>query len=349
MLAVVIRGAGDLAIEGQETGDPDWGQVVVRVEAGGIGGTESFLYQNGISGPSGCVRMESLIPGHEVAGRIARIGPGVTGLRVGDLVAVDPRVPCGACRCCRSGSPDLCLSPRILGTLMARRTPVQGAFRDEFLCAALQCVPAAFMDASALALSNPMATALRALSGAGELEGRRLLVMGDSTPAALAVAASRLHGVTSVAAASTEPQSLAVAARLGADHTVDIERRPGALARPENRADVTLFFGASPERAALREAMLVDAVAPGGIVVLANAARLSIKTQKLFAARGIILRDAPQSDGQSKAFREAVSLIDSRHVQLDTLIERHYPMRDTRTAFEHATTHRGATKIQIAF
>ena len=91
--AVVLHGPRDLRIETREVGAPGPGEVAVRVGAGGICGSDLHYF---LDGGFGTIRVrEPIILGHEVAGTVEALGRGVTGLREGDRVAVNPSHPCG--------------------------------------------------------------------------------------------------------------------------------------------------------------------------------------------------------------------------------------------------------------
>src|ERR1035437_10084646 len=98
MRSLVIHGPKDLRLDDQETGVIGPGQVMVRVGAGGICGSDLHYYNHG---GFGAVRLkEPMILGHEVAGTVAAVAPGVTRVAVGDRVAINPSRPCGACKYC---------------------------------------------------------------------------------------------------------------------------------------------------------------------------------------------------------------------------------------------------------
>lgn len=78
--------------------------------------------------------------GHEIAGTVVDIGPGVTQVAVGDRVAVNPSVPCGQCRYCLEGMPNHCLDMRFYGSAM-RNPHVDGGFREQLTCRADQAHP----------------------------------------------------------------------------------------------------------------------------------------------------------------------------------------------------------------
>ena len=99
MKAVVCHGPKDLRIEDRDVPAAGADEVAINVEAGGICGSDLHYYHNG---GFGTVRIvEPMILGHEVAGRVSAVGSDVTGLSVGDLVAINPSRPCGTCEYCR--------------------------------------------------------------------------------------------------------------------------------------------------------------------------------------------------------------------------------------------------------
>src|SRR5215210_5334233 len=122
-LAVVIHAPRDLRLE--ETEVPALGprDVRVRIEAGGICGSDLHYYQDG---GFGTVRVrQPMALGHEIAGTVEEVADDVTRVRPGTRVAVNPSRPCDACRYCRMGMRNQCLDMRFMGSAM-RFPHVQG-------------------------------------------------------------------------------------------------------------------------------------------------------------------------------------------------------------------------------
>jgi len=127
MKAIVAHAAKDLRIEACDVAEPGPGEVRVKMAAGGICGSDLHYYNHG---GFGTVRLrEPMILGHEVSGHVAKLGPGVTGLEVGQLVAVSPSRPCGVCKYCLEGSQNHCLNMQFYGSAMPF-PHIQGAFRE---------------------------------------------------------------------------------------------------------------------------------------------------------------------------------------------------------------------------
>ena len=100
------------------------GEVLVHVDAVGLCGSDLHDYLDGRIGTS--VAAERLVLGHEFAGTVVGAGRRVSGLRAGDIVAVDPgRFPCGRCEVCLEGHPNICPKVCFAGT-----PPTDGALRE---------------------------------------------------------------------------------------------------------------------------------------------------------------------------------------------------------------------------
>ncbi|KAF4721674.1 hypothetical protein FOZ62_021477 [Perkinsus olseni] len=112
---MIIRGRGDMSMEEiPMPGSPQRGECLIRVEKVGICGSDVHFYKNGAVG--GYVVRSPMVIGHEGAGVIEQLGEGVSGLQVGDRVALEPAVPCGHCDLCKSGKYNLCPDIKCFGT-----------------------------------------------------------------------------------------------------------------------------------------------------------------------------------------------------------------------------------------
>ncbi|MGC4794092.1 zinc-dependent alcohol dehydrogenase [Micromonospora saelicesensis] len=111
MKAVVYRGARDLGIEHRDPEPPGPGQVRIEVAYTGICGTDLHIYHGDMDARVG----DSAIIGHEMSGRIAAVGEGVTGWNIGQAVTVMPTRPCGRCAACQRGNSHVCHAMNFLG------------------------------------------------------------------------------------------------------------------------------------------------------------------------------------------------------------------------------------------
>lgn len=114
MLVCQVHGALDLRVIDQPVPRPGPGEVLLRLGAAGICGSDMHYYVHGRVG--GFVIREPLIPGHEASGVVAALGEGVSHLPLGARVAINPSRPCGRCAACREGRENLCVNMRFLGS-----------------------------------------------------------------------------------------------------------------------------------------------------------------------------------------------------------------------------------------
>ena len=197
MLACTIHAKEDLRIETEAVPAVGPGEVLVRLGAGGICGSDLHYYFEGRNGSF--VIREPLVPGHEASGVVALVGPDVTRVKEGDKIAVSPSHACGRCAYCREGREQLCTSMKFLGS--ASLFPhVQGMFREYFVMGERQCYPVAGdVSLGELAFAEPLAVALHAIHRAGDLLGKSVLITGAGTIGCLTVIAARLMVTLAVA------------------------------------------------------------------------------------------------------------------------------------------------------
>ncbi len=343
MKVVVIHAARDLRIEEREEAAAGPGQVEIAIEAGGICGSDLHYYQHG---GFGTVRVrEPMILGHEVAGRIAALGEGVSGLAIGERVAVSPSRPCNKCSYCLQGLQNHCLDMRFYGSAMPM-PHIQGAFRQRLIAEAWQCHKVA--DGIAIeeaAFAEPLAVTLHAVARAGSLLGRRVLVTGCGPIGVLTIMAARAHGAAEIVATDLADTVLAVAGRLGADRTINVASNASALeAFAANKGYFDVQFEASGSERAVRAGL--DVLKPRGVLVqLGLGGDMSIP-QNLVVAKEIELRGTFRFHEE---FALAVALINRRAIDPRPLLTRVFPLDDATKAFELAGDRARAMKVQLSF
>ena len=145
---------------------------------------------------------------------------------------------CNACRYCLEGMQQHCLDMRFYGSAMPF-PHVQGAFREELVCDAVQCAKVAGdVSYEELALCEPLSVVLHGARRAGPLLGKRVLVTGSGPIGALAVAVSRHFGAREVTVTDVVPEPLAIARGLGADRAVDVAWKAFATWGKTSPADI---------------------------------------------------------------------------------------------------------------
>ena len=342
-MCLVIHAPNDLRLDEQDAGEIGPGQVLVRVGFGGICGSDLHYFHHG---GFGTVRIQQpMVLGHEVAGTVAAVADDVTSVKVGDRVAVNPSQPCGGCKFCLEGLPNHCLEMRFYGSAM-RMPHVQGAFRDSLLCSAMQChLIADGIPLAQAALAEPFSVGLHAVSRAGSLLGKRVLVSGCGPIGALAVAAARVHGAAEVVATDVVDEPLAVARALGAHQTINVASDGGWVERyAADKGTFDVMLECSGNERALRDGLNV--MRPRGTVVQLGLGGDVSLPQNLVVAKELSICGSFRFHAE---FALAVRLINERRVDLSPVITRAFPMTEARQAFELASDRRRAMKVLIDF
>jgi L-idonate 5-dehydrogenase len=327
MDALVIHAPGDLRVEAFPTPAVEAGQVRVRVRAGGICGSDLHYYQHG---GFGTIRIQQpMVLGHEVAGIVEEVAPGVAAFAVGDRIAVSPSRPCGSCRFCQLGLQNHCLDMRYYGSAM-RMPHVQGAFRQEIVIDASQAHPLAdgVSDAEG-AMAEPLAVALHAVNRAGPLVGRSVLVTGCGPIGAMVIIAARRAGATHIVATDVVAQPLRKAAKIGADETINVAEEPAALGR--DAAEKGQF----------------DVLRPRGVIV-----QLGLSGSELTLPFNTVVAKEFDIRGAFRFHEEfavAVQLINKGLVDLKPLISATLSFRDAGRAFAMAADRSQAMKVLLSF
>jgi L-idonate 5-dehydrogenase len=343
MRAAVLHAAKDLRIDEVAVPPLGAGEVEIRIEAGGICGSDLHYYYDG---GFGTVRLkEPMILGHEIAGTVARVGADVTSVKAGQRVAVNPSRPCRHCGYCQQGLQQHCLDMRFYGSAM-RFPHVQGGFRDVLICDAAQAVPvAATTSAAQAAFAEPLAVCLHAVNRAGPLLGKRVLVTGAGPIGALTVIAARRAGALEIVATDVADAPLAAARKVGADATVNVSGKD-ALARYEaDKGSFDVMFEASGNEKALAGALA--AVRPTGIVVQIGIAGHGMNLpMNVVVAKEIELRGTFRFHEE---FALAVALIGNGLVDVMPLLTATVPLAEANDAFALAADRSKAMKVQLAF
>ncbi|HEY7944863.1 MAG TPA: L-idonate 5-dehydrogenase [Casimicrobiaceae bacterium] len=338
MLTCRIHAKDDLRIESADQPQVGPGQVLIRLGAGGICGSDLHYYYEGRNGSF--VIREPLIPGHEASGVVAKVGPGVTRVKPGDHIAVSPSHACGHCDYCREGREQLCRNMRFLGS--ASLYPhVQGMFCEYFVMGERQCYPvAADVSLGEIAFAEPLAVALHAVNRGPGLLGKSVLVTGAGTIGCLTVIAARLAGAKHIAVSDILDRPLATARQVGADRTIRADREQDALATPQ----YDVAFEVSGSFAALKAC--VAAAKRGATIVQVG----TIPHEPLpFVVNEIMVKelDLKGAFRWGIEFDWAVDYISSRRVDVKPLLSGQFPLQDAVKAFELAKDKTKSTKVQV--
>ncbi|MEQ9688644.1 MAG: L-idonate 5-dehydrogenase [Bauldia litoralis] len=343
MKAIVIHAPGDLRVDQVAAPTPGPGEVQVQIGAGGICGSDLHYYHNGGFGD---VRLkEPMILGHEIAGTVIDVGPGVSSVRPGDKVAVNPSLACGTCAYCQAGLQNHCTDMHFYGSAM-RFPHVQGAFRELLVCKEAQAVAVpSHVSLDEAAFAEPFAVALHAVSRAGPLVGKTVLVTGSGPIGVLIVAAARLAGAGTIVVSDILDEPLAFATAMGADTVVNTGKQPDGLAGYESgKGTFDAVFEASGSGAAVIQALRV--LRPRGALVCVGQGGQANLAMSAVVTREIELRGAFRFHTE---FRTAVDFIAGGRVALRPLLTAAMPADDAKDAFDLASDKSRSMKVQLRF
>jgi L-iditol 2-dehydrogenase len=339
MRAAFCTSPGKIELRDVERPEPARGDVLIRVRACGICGSDLHWFRGHGRPPTVC-------PGHEISGEVAALGTGPGSLHEGDRVVVEPMEVCRACTDCRGGMPQRCARMRILGMRRA------GGLAEYVAVPAYAvfALPAA-LDFRLGALAEPMAVCVHAVRLAGVGLGQRVLVLGAGSVGLLSVLAARAAGAGEVLISARHPHQAAMAARLGAARSFGTgddgaaELTAYAMEQPIDTVIETVGGEAETIGQAVR------AVRPGGTVVVLGVFSIApgLPALSLLAKEARVIgammydRAGPRPD-----FEIALALLGRHHDLVAPLVTHRFALDDVQIAFDTAADKRGgAIKVLV--
>ena len=194
--------------------EPKAGEVLVKIEACGICGSDVHFYKDGRVGD--VMAPEDFVLGHEVAGVVTKVGEGVKDLRAGDRVALEPGYPCGKCEYCMSGRYNLC--PDVV---FFADPPVEGALKEYVAHPAQMCFKLPEnMTTEEGALIEPLAVGLHA-TGLGNVGlGDEVLILGGGCIGLVTLLSAKARGASQIVVVDLYEKRLNMAKQLGATDVI---------------------------------------------------------------------------------------------------------------------------------
>jgi len=204
MKAAVITAPGVIAIE--EVADPTPGDndVVVKVAAVGICGTDLHIFEGEFAPKL------PIVPGHEMSGTVVAVGKSVTEVKIGDAVAIDPSLHCGECFYCRRARGNLCENWNALGVTY----PGAAA---QFLLSPKKNIHKLpkNVDLKSAALIEPLSCAVRGFDQLPRNPGSHYLIYGSGTMGLMMAEMAKVNGAASVSIVDLNQDKLKTAKVLG--------------------------------------------------------------------------------------------------------------------------------------
>lgn len=208
MRAAVFDG-NELRVKDFEKPDPEEDEVLIRVEACGICGTDIHIIEDDF--PSS----PPVVLGHELSGKVEEIGEKVENISVGDRVTVNPNIFCGKCSYCRDGKPNHCKNWQGIGLHR------NGGFEGYVAVSGDQVLTFEEIDYSVGAFAEPVACAIRGVDRLDPTLGETALVMGGGPIGLILSQLLSISGIRQVFLSEPVKKKREVAKKLGVDRVID--------------------------------------------------------------------------------------------------------------------------------
>lgn len=231
MKANYFIGSGSFELREVEMPHAGSHEVVIKNMVCGVCGTDVHI-KNGEPGSADV--NPPVVLGHEYSGEVVEVGEGVTALRPGDHVTVDPNIYCGQCVYCRNGKKQLCETMQAVGVTR------DGGFAQFSLVPEAQAFlldPSVPFEAGAMA--EPLACCIHGIDLAGIRPGQAVCIVGGGAIGLIMLQLSKLSGASRLILSEPDPARREAAMKLGADLTVD-PTDPAAYEAVKGTADVVI-------------------------------------------------------------------------------------------------------------
>ena len=340
MRAAVLSGIRQISIK--EIADPlikGADDVLLHVDAVGMCGSDVHYYRSGRIGSQ--VVEYPFVVGHEFGGTVLATGPDVTRVKAGDLVAVDPNMPCYRCDQCREGRFHTCRDMVFLGC------PGQSPWClcEKIVMPEKSCfpVPASFTAEDA-ALTEPLSIGCYGVRLSGLADGSRILIQGGGPIGLSVLLAARMRGIREITVSEPLQYRREFALRTGAASAVSPEELESCA-----MASVPLGFDAvfecCGEQDALDQAQVL--IKPGGklmLIGIPSVPAISFSPDHM-RRREICVQNVRR---QNECMTEAIRLIEALP-EARNMVTHRFGMEETGRAFDTVAGYKeGVIKAMVA-
>ena len=315
MKAAVFYGKNDLKIEDIPKPRAKKGEVLVKVHACGICGTDAHIF----CGDEGAAKTPAgTVLGHEFAGEIVEIGDGVSGFSIGEKVSVDPNKLCGGCEYCKRGIGHFCTDMTGIGTT------VNGGFAEYCAVPATQAqkvMPSVSFEQAAM--SEPVSCCLHGIELCNIKCGDTAAVIGCGMIGLIMVQLLKLSGAAKIIAIEPIEQKRKQALSLGADIALAPDEVEKAL---KNISQIDCVIECAGRTDTIEQAIRI--AGKNSVVMMfgltAPQAEIKVKPFEIFK-KEITLRS---SFINPYTFPAAVKLIESGKLDVSSIVYEKAPLEE---------------------
>ena len=332
MLQQVMTAPREIRFDRVPVPQPGPGQVLVKIKRIGICGSDIHVYHG-----KHPYTKYPVTQGHEVSGRIAAVGEGVTGFRVGQKVTIEPQVFCGRCHPCTHGKYNLCESLKVMG-FQTTGTASEYFAVDQ---SKIDVLPEA-MDYNEGAMIEPLAVTVHAAKRAGDVKGLNVCVLGCGPIGILLIQSLKAFGAAKVLATDVSDYRLELAKQCGADVTINTKNAEFGRAMLDafgpDKADIIydcagndITMDQAIQNARKGSTIILVAVYAG----LAHCDLAKLNDSELDLNTTMMYRHEDYVD--------AIRLVGEGKIQLKPLMSRHFAFQDYLAAYQYIDGNRENT------
>lgn len=327
MRAIVLEEPKKLVLNQLEIPEPGENEVLIRVKAVGLCGSDIHYYEHGKIGDF--IVEKPIILGHEASGEIVKVGKNVVHLQKGQRVTIEPGATCGKCEHCQNGRYNLCEEVEFLAT-----PPYDGAFCEYVVMRSDLVFPIPDqMSYETAALIEPFSVGLHAVSRGNLQEGETVLILGMGPIGLMTAAAAKLHGAGTVIGVDLEDSRLEKAKEMGATHVINIrtDSVDDKIMEYTKRRGVDVAIETAGSPAALKS--MISAVRRGGRAVIVG---MSPEDESPLNIAQIINKeiDVKGVFRYHHTYPKAIELLSSGKVNIERMITDSYELEQAEEAFE---------------
>ncbi|XP_062510275.1 sorbitol dehydrogenase-like [Corticium candelabrum] len=341
--SAVLFKTDDLKVVDRPIPKPAPGQVQIAMHRVGICGSDVHYWTHGAIGDF--IVRAPMVMGHESAGIVNEVGEGVTTLKIGDRVAIEPGVPCRRCDYCKTGNYNLCPDMKFCAT-----PPVDGSLARYYVHEADFCFK--LPDHVTLeegALLEPLSVGVHACNRAGVRMGSKVLVCGAGPIGLVNLLTAKSYGASKVVITDLDSNRLQKAKEMGADCCIQVSRdmtaKDIAVKVKEYLGDLATqtieCTGAEPSICAG-----IYSTRSGGTLVLVGLGKPVVNIPIVDASvREVDIRGIFR---YRNCYPTALEMVASGAVDVKPLVTHHYELEQTLDAFKTANNPTsGAIKVMI--
>ncbi|XP_035826645.1 sorbitol dehydrogenase isoform X2 [Aplysia californica] len=319
---------------------PGPGQVQLSMQEVGICGSDVHYWTHGRIGDF--IVKAPMVLGHEASGIVSELGQGVTSLKVGDRVAIEPGVPCRMCNYCKTGRYNLCLDMKFCATPPYHGNLARYYVHDADFCFKLPD----HVSLEEGALLEPLSVGVHATNRAGVGLGSTVLICGAGPIGLVNILTAKAKGASVVCVTDIDESRLQKAKELGADYTVKVTSRDAQQTAQlveeamGEKPDITIECSGAPS--SLQTA--IYATKSGGVVVLVGLGQEHVEMPVVNA--GVREVDIRGIFRYVNCYPTALAMVASGKVNVKPLITHKFKLEESIKAFEAAKRGEGI-KIMI--